>query len=110
MGKDKRKTKGRAAALEEVLSLRAKRRADIIKIAFAIMAVIVIMVVGPMLQLSGVIESGNMVLSGATFLTAVLLAGFAGISSTDYSKCSRRITELVNLYGFTKEEMKARER
>lgn len=109
MGGGKRSAR-KSAALEEIGSLRGKRRADIVKCAFAVMVVIVVIAGKPLLESMEVIPAGSMVTAAALFLTAVVLAVFAGSASTDYAKSGRRIDELCAKHAITKEDIRAYER
>ena len=100
----------RKAVLDEIAALKAKRRASIIKCAFAIMAVVLAIAAKSMLETIGFIGDGNRAASGVLFLTAVVLAAFAGFASTDYAKSGRRIEELCARYSITKDEISAYER
>ena len=99
----------KAKALDEIQALKGKRRADIIKCAFAIMVVVLVIAGKPMLETMGVIPAGSMIAAGAMFLIAVVLAAFAGFASTDYAKSGRRIDELCSQYAITKEDIRAYE-
>ena len=105
-----RKRRGKAAILEEIESLKARRRADIIKCAFAIMAVVLAIAAKSLLQSAGIIPDGNMATSGALFFTAIVLAGLAGFASTDYAKCGRRIEKLCAENAITKKDIRSYER
>lgn len=100
----------KSAALDEIMVLRGKRRASIIKCAFAVMVVVLAIAAKSMLETIGFIGDGNMAASGALFLTAVVLAAFAGFASTDYAKNGRRIEELCAKHSITKDEILAYER
>lgn len=100
----------RAGALEEISALRGKRRVDIIKCAFAIAAVILVITGKPYLETVGILPADSMLVSALMFLGAVVLAVFAGSASTDYAKSGRRIEELCAERGITKEDIRAYER
>lgn len=100
----------RIAALEEICALKGKRRMDIIKCAFAIMVVVLIIAGKPLLETMGIIPEGSMVASAAMFLSAVVLAVFAGSASTDFAKSGRRIEELCAQHAITKDDVRAYER
>ncbi|WP_139653641.1 hypothetical protein [Raoultibacter phocaeensis] len=104
-----KKNNRRIAALEEILALKGKRRADIIKCAFAIMVVVLVIAGKPLLETMGIIPEGSMIAAGAMFLIAIALAAFAGFASTDYAKCGRRIDELSAKNALTKEDIRAYE-
>lgn len=106
MGGGKRSAR-KSAALEEISALKGRRRADIVKCAFAIMAVVLVIAGKPLLESMGAIPAGSMVASAAMFLIAVALAVFAGSASTDYAKSGRRIDELCSKHAITKEEIRA---
>lgn len=109
MGTGKRNTR-RTGALEEICALRGRRRADVVKCAFAVMVVVVAIAGKPLLESMGVIPAGSMVTAAALFLAAVVLAVFAGSASTDYAKSGRRIDELCAKHAITKEDIRAYER
>lgn len=94
-------------ALDEVLELKGRRRADIIKCAFAVTLIIVVILGKPMLEVMGVIPEGSMMASGAMFLLAIVLAAFAGSASTDFAKSGRRIEELCSKNAITKDDIRA---
>lgn len=100
----------RIAAFEEILVLKGKRRADVIKCAFAIMVVVLVIAGKPWLESAGVIPAGSMLASGAMFVAAVVLAAFAGFASTDYAKSGRRIDELCAKNAITKDDIRSYER
>ncbi len=106
----RKRGRDRTAVLVEIESLKAKRRADIIKCAFAVMAVVLAIAAKSLLQSAGIIPDGNMVASGVLFFAAVVLAGFAGFASTDYARCGRRIEELCTKNAITKEDVRNYER
>ncbi len=105
-----KKNSRRNAAFDEILELRGNRRADIIKIAFAVMVIILVITGEPFLVAMGVIPDGNMVVSAVMFMSAIVLAAFTGFASTDYAKKGHRIDELCDANAITKEEIKERER
>lgn len=104
-----KKNSRRIASLEEIASLKGRRRADIVKCAFAIMVVVLVIAGKPLLETMGVIPEGSMIAAGAMFLAAVVLAAFAGYASTDYAKSGRRIDELCVKNGITKDDIRAYE-
>lgn len=100
----------RVAALEEILALKGKRRIDVIKCAFAIMVVVLVIAGKPLLESAGVIPAGSAITSGAMFAIAVVLAAFAGFASTDFAKSGRRIDELCAKNAITKDDVRTYER
>lgn len=96
----------RAKLLEEVLVLKDKRRADIIKIACAILLIIAVILGKPLLEQMGLIPQDNMIIMGAMYIIAILLAAFAGFAGNDYAKSGRRIEELCLKNSITKDELK----
>ncbi|MBC2890276.1 hypothetical protein [Gordonibacter massiliensis (ex Traore et al. 2017)] len=87
--------KGSAAkARAEIERLKAKRRLDIIKILAALAVMMLILLGKPMLEVAGILQEGNMVVSGAMWISAFILAIFAGTAGRDFSKCGRSIEEV----------------
>lgn len=95
----KRKAGRIEKAHAEIERLRAQRRFDIIKMMAAITAIVLVIFGVAMLEGNGVIEKGNMVINGAMWLTAFVLAIFAGSAGIDFSKCGKSIQEVRNRAG-----------
>lgn len=103
-------TNKRAKILEEILVLKNKRRVDIIKIACAILLIIVVILGKPLLEQWGLLPQDNMIVTGAMYIIAILLAGFAGFASSDYAKSGRRIDELCTKNSISKDEIRTASR
>ncbi|RDB59907.1 hypothetical protein C1878_14645 [Gordonibacter sp. 28C] len=92
--------KGSAAkAQAEIERLKAKQRLDIIKILAALAVMMLILLGKPMLEVAGILQEGNMVVSGAMWISAFILAIFAGAAGRDFSKCGRSIKETRTRFG-----------
>lgn len=100
----------RTAALEEILALKGKRRIDVIKCAFAVMVIVLVIAGKPLIESTGIIPEGSLIASASMFVAAIALAAFAGFASTDYSKSGRRIDELCAKNAITKDDIRAYER
>ena len=70
--------------------LRARRRLALLPI----LAMMLILLGKPMLENAGIIEADNMVVNGAMWISAFILAIFAGSAGRDLSKCGRSIDEV----------------
>ena len=81
-------------ARAEIERLKARRRLDLIKILAALAAMMLILLGKPMLENAGIIEADNMVVNGAMWISAFILAIFAGSAGRDLSKCGRSIDEV----------------
>ena len=86
-------------ARAEIERLKARRRLDLIKILAALAVMMLILLGKPMLENAGVIEAGNMVVNGAMWISAFVLAIFAGSAGRDLSKCGRSIDEVLTRAG-----------
>ena len=84
-------------ARAEIERLKARRRLDLIKILAALAAIMLILLGKPMLENAGIIEADNMVVNGAMWISAFILAIFAGSAGRDLSKCGRSIDEVRTL-------------
>lgn len=80
-------------ARAEIERLKAQQRLDLIKILAALAVMMLILLGKPLLENAGLIEQGNMVVSGAMWISAFILAIFAGAAGRDLSKCRRSIEE-----------------
>ena len=81
-------------ARAEIERLKARRRLDLIEILAALAVMMLILLGKPMLENAGVIEAGSMVVNGAMWISAFVLAIFAGSAGRDLSKCGRSIDEV----------------
>ena len=95
-------------ARAEIERLKARRRLDLIKILAALAMMIgdrdiywalkelkrLGGIAGFHCENAGVIEAGNMVVNGAMWISAFVLAIFAGSAGRDLSKCGRSIDEV----------------
>lgn len=100
MGKNKKGSAAKARA--EIERLQACRRKDLIKILAALALMMLIILGKTTLEYNGTIEMGNMVLNGAMWLTAFVLAIFAGSAGVDMAKCGRGIEEARKRAGLDK--------
>ena len=80
-------------ARAEIERLKARRRLDLIKILAALAAMMLILLGKPMLENAG-IEADNLEVNGALWISAFILAIFAGSAGRDLSKCGRSIDEV----------------
>ena len=81
-------------ARAEIERLKARRRLDLIKILAALAAMMLILLGKPMLENAGIIEADNMVVNGAMWISAFILAIIAGTAGRDLSTCGRSIDDV----------------
>lgn len=99
-------TKRRGKMLDELVELRAQRRKDIIKCAFALLVILVVVLGQQMLMMQGIIEPGNIAVGAVSMGIAIGLCIFAGSASIDFTKSGHRIDAIMAQSGFTKKDVK----
>ena len=91
---------GRAQkARAEVERLRASRRKDLIKMLAAIAAMMLVIWGKTALELNGTLETGNMAVGAALFITALVLAVFAGSAGVSFAKSGRALQQAQHRAG-----------
>lgn len=104
MSKNRKKNLG--AALEEIGRLQSKRRSSLVRCIFAIALAVIVAFGKPALEMAGIVDPANIVASAMTFISVVVLAGWAGLSSQSFVKYGKQIEGLRSKYRIPKEELK----
>lgn len=92
-------------AYEHIQRLKANRRMDIIKCAAAFAAIIILLGGKLLLELSGIIQPGNLVAGAVQMFGAIGLAIMGGTASMDYVKCGHTIADIQARTGLTKQDV-----
>lgn len=92
--------------LDEILMLKEKRQTDIIKIVCAILTIILVIMGKPLLENTGIISQDNVIIVGAMYIIAILLATFTGFAGRDYARSGSRINELCTKNSISQNEIK----
>lgn len=90
----KKQSRRAEKARAEIESLKAARRQDLLKMAIACFAMVVLIIVKTALEYYYILEQGNMIVGGAMVFIAFGLAVFAGSAGVNFAKSGRRIKEL----------------
>lgn len=96
----------RDRALMEIPRQKANRRGGIMLTALGgILAVFVIMGI-PVLQSSGILPYGNMIISIVTFASAVVACGVLGLGVQKFTRANRTINAIRSQYDISDEEFR----
>lgn len=100
----KKRKMRRERALMEIPKLKANRRSGIMLTALGgILAVVVIMGI-PVLQNSGILPYGDMIISIVTFATAILACGVLGLGVQKFVRANQALNAIRTQYGISPEE------
>ncbi|HIS39332.1 MAG TPA: hypothetical protein IAC12_00545 [Candidatus Aphodovivens avistercoris] len=93
-------------ALMEIAREKGRRRSGIVWTSFGgILAVLVIMGI-PVLQQSGILPYGDMIVSIVTFASAVVACAILGLGVQKFTRASQKINQLRQQFGISNEEMR----
>lgn len=79
---------------KQIEALKVNRKKKYVQMGFAVAFVVVMVVVKSILEMIGVLDSGNSALGSGMILVAFLLAAIGGIASMDISKINKEIRVL----------------
>ena len=97
----------RSDAYFEIVELKGKRRADIIKMA-ACLAIIIVVVTGRYaLSATGLIDPTSMIPMAIVMFATIALAIWCGTSSMNFTKSGQRIRYLKQQMGISDDDIKA---
>lgn len=99
-------SKRQEKSYEEIIRLKGNRRKDLIKCAAALAAILVLVWGKLLLELNGILESGNMAAGAVMMASSVGLAIFAGTASIDFTKSGQYINDIRTRTGITKADIK----
>lgn len=92
-------------ALEEIGAMRAQRRTDIVKCVAALAAVVALVGGKIVLEASGTVPPGNMILNGIVMMGSIGLAIYAGNASIDFTRTGHSIEYLRQKNGISRQAL-----
>lgn len=100
----------RAKSFQMIQEYKALERRGFLKIVAAVSMAIVLILGYSYFTLNGVVSEENVVIRGALWITAAVLAWFAGSGGRDINNGMTEIKKICTQTGITKEDIKAYER
>lgn len=97
-------------ALAEIERLKGRRRASIVKAAAIVSGAVVFLLGERMLEISGVLPSGSLILHGLVTASVVIMAAAVGITTTSISRIGREIKGIADNAGLAPEDLKGNPR